>query len=315
MRRNSFEISNECIKDCLYCGIRRGNKKVDRFNTPMEDILEAAKWIHKNNFGSLAIQAGERQDREFVDFIEKLLIEIHKATNNELGITISLGEQTHETFERWRKAGGHRYLLRIESSNKEIYKSLHPNDPSHNFEARVACLKSLRDNDFQVGTGVMIGLPNQTEEDLVNDILFYKEIDIDMIGMGPYISHDETPMRKTSVGKIPSVEKRVELALKMIALSRIVLKDVNIAATTALQGLDSQGREKGLKAGANVLMPSATIDCNKSKYTLYDNKPGINDSAEKSRDSLTESVRAIGDEVIFNEQGNSLHYKKRKGLI
>jgi len=169
-------------------------------------------------------------------------------------------------------------------------------DNKHTFEVRKKCLEYLRDIGYQVGTGVMIGLPNQTEEDLVNDILFYKDMNIDMIGMGPYILHKDTPLGQEWKDIVVSEEKRVELGLKMIAITRIFLKDVNIAATTALQGLDPQGREKGLLAGANILMPTATALEHKNKYLLYDNKPGINDSVEKAK------------EIIFSLQHFSLFF-------
>jgi len=313
--RGLIEIGNKCIKNCLYCGIRRDNKKVEIFNMSKEQILESAKWIYENGFASIALQAGERKDKEFIDFIEDLLKEIKKLSNNKLGITLSLGEQTFETYEKWYKAGAHRYLLRIESSNENIYNSLHPNDPLHNHKTRIKCLEDLRKIGYQVGTGVMIGLPNQTTEDLVEDILFYKKMDIDMIGMGPYILHDDTPMGKKYKGKILSREKRVELGLKMIALTRIYLKDVNIAATTALQGLDPMGREKGLLAGANILMPTATVEEHKAKYQLYNDKPGISDNAIESKEYLDKSVRKVGDEIIYNDWGDSPHFKKKLELI
>lgn len=309
--RGLIEIGNKCIKNCLYCGLRRDNKELDIFGMTKEQILEASKWIYDNGFASIALQSGERQDKEFVDFIEDLLIEIKKMSNNELGVTLSLGEQSYETYKRWFDAGGHRYLLRIESSNREIYNTLHPQDPLHHYDGRIQCLKDLRRAGYQVGTGVMIGLPNQTTADLVDDILFYKNMDIDMIGMGPYILHDDTPMGQKVKEQIPSKEKRVELALKMIALTRIHLKDVNIAATTALQGLDKEGREKGLKAGANILMPTATLKEHKSKYQLYNDKPGIADNAMESKESLDKSIRAVGDQIMYNDWGDSPHFRKK----
>jgi biotin synthase len=309
--RGLIEISNECIKNCLYCGIRRDNDKVEKFRMSKEQILEGAKWIYENNYASIAIQAGERCDEEFVNFIEEIVIGIKEVSNNKLGITLSLGEQTYETYKKWYDAGAHRYLLRIESSNKDIYDSLHPKDPLHNHDTRIECLKDLRKAGYQVGTGVMIGLPGQTTEDLVDDILFYENMDIDMIGMGPYILHDDTPMGKKEKNNILDKKKRVELGLKMIALTRIYLKDVNIAATTALQGLDSLGREKGLKAGANILMPITTLKEHKAKYQLYNNKPCIDDNADQCKSCLGKRVESVGDEIIYNDWGDSPHFKKK----
>jgi biotin synthase len=309
--RGLIEISNKCIKNCLYCGIRRDNHKIDIFQMSKEEILSSARWIYENGFGSIALQGGERQDKEFIEFIDEIIIEIKRLSKNKLGITLSLGEQSYEVYKRWFQLGAHRYLLRIESSSEEIYNSLHPEDKLHDHKMRIRCLRDLREVGYQVGTGVMIGLPNQTEEDLVNDILFYKNMDIDMIGMGPYIPHQDTPMGNTSKGKIPSEKKRVELSLKMIALTRIYLKDLNIAATTALQGLDPMGREKGILAGANILMPTATQLNHREKYQLYKDKPGINDNAFETKQLMDKLVKDINHEIVYNKWGDSPHFHKK----
>lgn len=306
--RGLIEFSNYCVKNCYYCGIRKDNEKVERYNMSKEEILNSVRWIHKNGYGSVALQSGERSDSDFVNFVEDIIEEIKKIGN--LGITLSLGEQSEETYRRWFKAGAHRYLLRIESSTNKIYDSIHPKDKLHDFETRVNCLKLLKKIGYQVGTGVMIGLPNQTEEDLVNDIIFYKENDIDMIGMGPYIPHDDTPMGQEKLNILPK-EKRVELGLKMIALTRIFLRDVNIAATTALQGLDPLGREKGLKAGANILMPITTKDEHRAKYQLYNDKPCIDDNADKCKTCLEGRIKSVGDEIAYGEWGDSPHFAKK----
>lgn len=309
--RGLIEISNICIKNCKYCGIRRDNKKAIRFKMRREEILSSCKWIYENNYASIALQSGERQDEEFISFIEDLIKDIKKLSNNELGITLSLGEQSYDTYKRWFDAGAHRYLLRIESTNLDIYNNLHPQDGKHEFLTRKNCLKDLKNIGYQVGTGVMIGLYNQKPEDLVKDIMFYKEMDIDMIGMGPYILHEDTPLGKIWKDKILSSEKRVEYGLKMIAITRIYLKDVNIAATTALQGLDPKGREKGLLAGANILMPTATAQKYKDKYLLYNNKPGIQDDAKKSKDEMEAKAKFIGEEIGYGKWGDSRHFKEK----
>ncbi|WP_372713731.1 [FeFe] hydrogenase H-cluster radical SAM maturase HydE [Ilyobacter sp.] len=310
--RGLIEFSNNCIKDCSYCGIRKSSKNVERFFMSKEDILESAKWIYENNYGSLVLQSGERQDEEFTAFVEDVVKEIKNLSQGKLGITLSLGEQSKETYKRWFDAGAHRYLLRVETSNEELYKKIHPQDKKHDFDVRIRCLEDLRNTGYQVGTGVMIGLPGQTSEDLVEDILFYEKMDVDMIGMGPYIISDETPMGEEYRDKIMSKEKRVTLGLKMIALSRIYLKDINIAATTALQGLDPLGREKGLKAGANVLMPVTTKGEHRAKYQLYNDKPCIDDTAEQCKGCLAGRVKSVGDEIAYGEWGDSPHYIKRK---
>ena len=313
--RGLIEFSNRCIKNCLYCGIRYENSKTERFDMSRDDVLKMAKWAYAHEYGSLTLQSGERTDEGFVDYVVDLIRDIKQLSNNELGITMCVGEQSEESYRRMREAGADRYLLRIETTNQELFEMIHPKDALHSFETRVNCLKSLRKVGFQVGTGVMIGLPGQTLDDLVNDILFYRDMDIDMIGMGPYVVHHDTPLgqRALELG-IDSKEgklERVQLGLKMIALTRLFLKDVNIAATTALQALDKLGREKGLAAGANILMPIITVPEHRAKYLLYDNKPCVDDNADQCKECLTRRVMSIGDRVGWKEQGNSQHYKKR----
>ncbi len=312
--RGLIEFSNKCIKDCYYCGIRLSNRDSERFDMTMDEIVEMAKWAYDNNYGSVTLQSGERQDEEFTAFVEEAILKIKELSDGKLGLTLCLGEQTEETYRRWFNAGGHRYLLRIETTNKELYSQIHPNDAKHSFEKRIECLKTLKKLGYQVGTGVMIGLPSQIEEDMVNDILFFKEMDIDMIGMGPYVVHKDTPLGKQVIddGKDSEIDKyrRFIYGLKMIAITRIFLKDVNIAATTALQALNPLGREMGLKAGGNILMPIITIPKHREKYQLYDNKPCIDDNADECKTCLTGRVSSIGDTVGFGEWGDSPHFKR-----
>ena len=312
--RGLIELSNICTKDCFYCGIRKSNKNVERFTIDFDEIVNEAVWVKEHRYGSLVMQSGERSDEKFVDTVEALLTEIHKKTGNSLGITLSLGEQTLETYERWRKAGAHRYLLRIESTNRDIFETIHPNNDLHNYDTRLDCLKRLRKTGYQVGTGVMQGLLGQTMEDLAHDVLFFKEIDVDMIGMGPYIPHNDTPLGK-QVGDYSKEQKEdaVTLGLKMIAVARLVLKDVNIASTTALQALSPLGREHGLLAGANVLMPNVTDTKFRKGYQLYNDKPALNENADESRLALERSVENIGEKIGYDLQGNSNHWKKRSG--
>lgn len=313
--RGLIEFSNICIKDCYYCGIRRSNSEVNRFSMTKEEILRSAKWAYENNYGSVTLQSGERKDQEFVQFISEVIAAIKKETNGELGLTLCFGEQTKETYQKWFDDGAHRYLLRVETTNPELYRRIHPDDANHSLEKRINCLKELKSIGYQVGTGVMIGLPHQTREDLIHDILFFKEMDIDMIGMGPYAVHKNTPLGKETIecnlDTKEEKDKRFELGLKMIAITRLFLKDVNIAATTALQALNPLGRELGLKAGANILMPIITLEDYRVKYQLYDDKPCINDSADKCKSCLTARVASVGDTVGFGEWGDSPHFGRK----
>jgi len=308
--RGIIEFSNICAKDCYYCGIRKSNKNVDRYMMDEAEIMEGAIWAYENNYGSIVLQSGEREDEKFVSFIESILKQIKEKTNDKLGITLSLGEQTKETYQRWYNAGAHRYLLRIESTNEKIYKSLHPQD--HNFGRRYQCLKNLRETGYQVGTGVMIGLPGQTTADLANDIIFFKENDIDMIGMGPYIEHKDTPMAGCFENFDAIKGNQYLLGLKMIAATRIYLEDVNIAATTALQALNPFGREMGIKAGANIIMPNITSTQYRESYQLYDNKPCIDEDSSLCKDCLSNRIGGVEEIIGFNEWGDSPHFKKRQ---
>ncbi len=310
--RGLLEFSNQCMKNCLYCGIRRDNTEVKRFTTSREDILAMAQWAYTHGYGSLTLQSGERQDADFIAQVERLIRDIKTIGNGALGLTLCVGEQTEETYRRWFLAGAHRYLLRIESSNPALYATLHPQDGKHVWGVRRQCLEILKHIGYQVGTGVMIGLPGQTLEDLARDILFYRDMDMDMIGMGPYVVHHHTPLGKAvmvSGGNTKKAQQhRLILGLNMIAVTRLVLKDVNIASTTALQALHPLGRELGLLAGANILMPIVTLPQYRGDYLLYDNKPCVEDDPDQCRNCLAGRVASIGEQVGFGKWGDSPHY-------
>ena len=308
--RGLIEFSNICKKDCLYCGIRASNKMVNRYDIADYQILKAAKFAHENNYGSLVLQSGERTDPAFIERICKLLKEIKKLSNNELGVTISIGEQTKETYQKWFDAGAHRYLLRIESSNPKLYSQIHPNNENHSHATRLQCLKYLQDIGYQTGTGVMIGLPFQTYDDLANDILFMKEFDIDMVGMGPYIEHSQTPLYEYK-DSLMSLNDRFRLALRMIAVLRIVMKDINIASATALQAIDPLGREKALKIGANIIMPNITPTQERANYLLYQNKPCVDEGADDCTNCMEARINMADGEIGYGQWGDSLHYKSK----
>ncbi|MHB9027349.1 MAG: [FeFe] hydrogenase H-cluster radical SAM maturase HydE [Candidatus Latescibacterota bacterium] len=307
--RGLIEFSNRCGKNCFYCGIRGGNRKVERYTLSAEEIIECALWAEESRYGSLVLQSGEQSSPEFIALVEQAVREIKRRTS--LGITLCVGEQTPDTYRRFFDAGAHRYLLRIETSDPELYARLHPR--SHSFAARLGCLRKLREIGFQVGTGVMIGLPSQTLGHLARDIRFFREEDIDMIGMGPYIIHHETPLAAPEA--VTEWERNkddiLSLALNMIAVTRLALRDVNIASTTALQALHPEGRELGLNAGANVVMPVITPQRYRSSYLLYEGKPCIEDAAAACRDCLSGRIRSVGREVGWNEWGDSPHASRR----
>jgi biotin synthase len=307
--RGIIEFSNSCEKNCNYCGIRLDNDNVDRYFMTKEEILDSAQFIYDNDYASLVLQSGERTDQEYIDFVDEIIKEIKELSNGELGITLSLGEQTKETYQQWFDLGAHRYLLRIETANQDLYQSIHPTD--HDFEQRLGCLEDLRDIGYQVGTGVMIGFPGQSAEDLVDDILFFAEKDVDMIGMGPYVIHEETPMVEEISNKEELKSRNLDWGLKMVAILRLVMPDINIAATTALQALDPIGRERALEAGANILMPIVTHKNYRKDYQLYENKPCIDEEASDCKNCLAGRVKTVGDEIAYGQWGDSPHYFKR----
>lgn len=299
--RGLIEMSNVCRRNCTYCGIRRDNPGVERFTLTAGQMVTAARVAQARGYGSLVIQGGELRDARRVDFIADTLQRIHAATGNGLGITLSLGEQSRATYRRWRGAGAHRYLLRMETADRAFYRDLHPDHPD--WARRRGCLDDLRAEGYQVGTGVMIGLPGQTLEQSAADLLFFRNQDVDMIGMGPYIPHDETPLARHAADFDP--RRQIRLGLNMIACARLLLPDVNIAATTALQALHPRGRELGLLAGANVIMPNVTDPRFGAAYQLYNGIPGAAQDGEAGRRDLEEGIRAIGESIGYRQRGDS----------
>ena len=306
--RGLVEISNICRKNCLYCGIRRDNLNTGRYELTSEEVLEAAAFAADQGYGSMVIQGGERTDSKFIDKITSLLVEIKRRWP--LGITLSLGEQTEDVYREWFVAGAHRYLLRIESSTKELYEKIHPVDAVHSYETRVQALRDLRKCGYQVGTGVMIGLPFQTAANLADDLLFFKEMDIDMCGMGPYLEHSETPLYAFR-HMIPDQMRRLDLSLRMVALLRLLMPDINIAATTAMQAIVPDGRERAIMAGANVLMPNLTLSDVREEYQIYQNKPGVGEDAAISSSRTEQRLREMKIPIGYGQWGDSIHYRKR----
>jgi biotin synthase len=298
--RGLIEFSNICSKNCFYCGIRKGNRNVIRYDISDQEILDACQYAWEQNFGSVVLQSGELSSPEFVNRVDHLLRKIKQLSNNELGITLSCGEQSFDTYQRWFESGAHRYLLRIESSNRELYYKIHPNNENHSFEKRIEALFALKKSGYQVGTGVMIGLPFQTYEDLANDLLFFKQLDIDMCGMGPYIEHEQTPLFQHR-HLLKSKKERFDLAINMIASLRLLMPDINIAAATALQAIDTQGYKKALRAGANVFMPNITPGRYRKDYFLYENKPFYNEN-----DLISDFEIGVG------QWGDSPHFLKKE---
>ena len=308
--RGLVELSNICSKNCFYCGIRVGNQKPTRYMVTEDEVLDAARFALENGYGSMVLQSGERCDKRFIETVSGLLQKIKTLSGDKLGITLSMGEQDDATYREWYANGAHRYLLRIETSDRNLYYRMHPNDSKHDFDNRINALKMLRSIGYNVGSGVMIGLPFQTLEHLAGDLLFFKQLDVDMVGMGPYIEHEDTPLFEFRK-QLWTKRERFDVSLKMVALLRIMMKDINIAATTAMQALDKQGREKALKVGANIIMPNLTPIKYREDYLLYEDKPCIDEDADECRSCLEARIHMAGDEIGYGEWGDSKHFAKR----
>ena len=261
--RGLIECSNVCAKNCLYCGIRKGNDKTVRYRMPEEDVLGCINEVRRRGYPAVAFQAGEIEGEANTAYYER-----HIAMCRGLEVTLSLGEQTEEVYRRWKDAGAMRYLIRIETSNRELYAKIHPAECS--FERRLGCIRTLKRLGYVTGSGVMIGLPGQTIDDLAHDIVFYGDENLDMVGMGPYVAHPDSLMPDSRY-QLPTTN--YQLSLRMIALTRLYLWNVNIVAATALEALDPEnGRRRGIDAGANVIMTNLTPEKFRVGYDLYPGK-------------------------------------------
>jgi biotin synthase len=308
--RGLIEYSNKCSKDCHYCGIRACNLKLTRYEMSRDEVLEAALFAWKNRLGSVVIQSGERSDKAFTSKMTSLLEDIREHTGGELKVTLSCGEQTEEVFRDWMDAGADRYLLRIETSNTGLFSQLHPDDGKHLFKSRLRALETLKKLGYQTGTGVMIGIPGQSMEMLAADLAFFRNFNVDMVGMGPYLE-TEGSLMDDSVNRFRPAE-RLELSLRMVALLRILMKDINIAASTALQAIEPSARLAALQCGANVLMPNITPLKYRDSYQLYNNKPGLLMDAAENIKYWEEQLKPTGCVPAWNEHGDPLHYTNKK---
>lgn len=291
--RGLIEFSNHCRRNCAYCGIRRDNRKVRRYRMEIEEIVATAGAAAKLGYRTVVLQSGE-DGYYTASRITELIREIKQSAD--LAITLSIGERPREEYRRFFEAGADRFLLRFETSNREIYARLHPDS---SYDRRMESLAWLREIGYQVGSGVMIGLPGQTLADLAMDILKFHELDLDMVGIGPYICHPDTPLAGSPDGT-------AEMTFKMLALTRIVTRDAHIPATTALATLrPDDGRERALRLGANVIMPNLTPLQYRQYYLLYPGKICLQESSGRCTECVSGRVRSVG-RMISQEYGHSL---------
>lgn len=281
--RGLIEFTNYCKNNCYYCGIRRENEKAERYRLTEEEILNCCKQGYELGFRTFVLQGGE--DAYYTD--ERLinLIRNIKTTYSDCALTLSVGEKAKESYQKFFDAGADRYLLRHETANESHYNSLHPSEMSYN--NRRQCLWDLKEIGYQVGCGFMVGSPGQTVEHLAEDMLFITELQPQMVGIGPFVPHHETPFAKESGGT-------VELTLYMIGLLRLLKPNLLLPATTALGTIHPRGRERGILAGANVVMPNLSPTKVRKKYELYDNKICTGDEAAECKSCLNARMEGIG---------------------
>ncbi len=286
--RGLIEFSNICKRQCKYCGLRSANKEIERYRILKDEIISLSKNAVNLGYKTIVLQSGE-DDYYDTDKMCEIIREIKKL---DVALTLSIGEKTYNEYKAFREAGADRYLLRIETTDESLYETMHPNA---SYKNRVECLYNLKELGFETGTGCLVGLPDQTIESLANDILFFKELDADMIGIGPFIPHKETPLKDVSKGDF-------WLALKVMALTRINMPDINIPATTAMETLNPNGRIIALQSGANVVMPNVTSTEYRAKYEIYPNKICLGDAPEQCRGCIEGKIRSIG-RTISSEKG------------
>ena len=296
--RGLIEFTNHCKNNCYYCGIRCANRNAQRYRLSKNQILECCKEGYALGFRTFVLQGGE--DPYYSDeYLEELISEI-KNQHPDCAVTLSIGERDKSSYLRLYNAGADRYLLRHETADKEHYRKLHPKNMS--FENRMKCLENLREIGYQVGCGMMVGSPFQTVDMLIEDLRFLQSFKPEMVGIGPFIPHHDTRFANEKSGS-------VELTLRLLSVIRLILPEVLLPSTTALGTLDAFGREKGLLAGANVVMPNLSPSNVRKKYLLYDNKICTGEESAACISCMQRRVNSVGykivtargDHVLFNK--------------
>ena len=285
--RGLIEFTNYCRNNCFYCGIRAGNNKCERYRLTEDEIASCADAGYSLGFRTFVLQGGE--DPHFTDDALCGIVRRLKAEHPDCAVTLSVGERSRESCKALREAGADRYLLRHETANREHYEMLHPDSMS--FDNRQRCIKDLKELGYQVGVGFMVGSPYQTDGDLANEMVYLRDISPEMVGIGPFVPHHDTPFAEYPAGS-------AELTTFLLSLIRLTLPDVLLPATTALGTVDPLGREKGILAGANVLMPNLSPAGVRNKYLLYDNKICTGDEAAACIECLKNRIKNTGCEIV-----------------
>ena len=285
--RGLIEFTNYCKNNCLYCGIRCGNTNAQRYRLTKEEILDCCREGYDLGYRTFVLQGGE--DPGFSPEQIEDVVRAIRADYPDCAITLSVGEHPREVYARWKAAGADRYLLRHETADAEHYASLHPKNLT--LENRMGCLRDLKDLGYQVGCGFMVGSPGQTSAHIAKDLVFLHRFQPEMVGIGPFIPHCDTPLGGEPAGT-------VELTVFLLGVIRLMLPDVLLPATTALATIHPEGRELGIRAGANVCMPNLSPRAVREKYMLYNNKISTGEEAAQSRDALAKRIDAIGYTIV-----------------
>lgn len=282
--RGLIEFSNRCRRNCFYCGLRCDNRSLERYYLAEDAVVDLAKEAIRCGYRTIVLQSGE----DLYFDADRMASIIRRIKEHEVAVTLSIGEKTREEYEAYRKAGADRYLLRIETTDEKLYTKLHP---GQSLSERKRCLRDLKELGYEVGTGSIIGLPDQTDEMIARDIRFFREIGADMIGLGPFIPHGDTPLRDEAGGDF-------DKSLRVLALVRLLLPYANIPATTAMETLRPQeGRRLALSAGANVVMLNVTSRDRRGLYQLYPGKAKAKDDPMTDRIQIETALRAMGRTV------------------
>ena len=307
--RGLVEFSNYCARSCAYCGLHRGNRSIPRYRMTPDEIVDCARLAHAYGYGAVVLQSGEDRGMETAT-LSGIIGRIKQETN--LAVTLSVGERDIDEFAEWRAAGADRYLLRFETSNPSLYARIHPDLPGRPSD-RIALLAKLRKLGYEVGSGVMIGIPGQTYADLAQDIAQFAALNLDMVGVGPYIPHPDTPLGAQAPPASPEQAPNTEMmTYKTIAITRIVCPYANIPATTALATLNRRrGRELGLLRGANVLMPNMTPVKYRHEYQIYPDKACLMEDAAGCRVCMRIRVQSIG-RYCGTGRGDSPNFSQRE---
>ena len=292
--RGLIEISSYCKNNCLYCGIRCGNKNAQRYRLDREDIMRCCENGYELGFRTFVLQGGE--DPFFTDDFLVSVISGIREKYPDCAITLSLGERSRESYKKLKNAGADRYLLRHETASDELYSKLHP--AGMTLKSRIECLYDLRDLSYQVGAGFMVGAPFQTHRHIVEDLRFLQELKPHMIGIGPFIPHHDTPFSAAEGGSL-------QLTLRLLGIIRLMFPEVLLPATTALGTIAPDGRELGLQTGCNVVMPNLSPVMVRKKYDLYDNKISSGEEAAECRDSLEKKIISAGY-FVSDERGDHI---------